>query len=97
MILYILSIMNKVITIKTDEATKKAAQQLAKEAGLTLSSLINSYLKQVVITRHIEINVPEVMTPKLEKQLLEIEKERAKGQISPGYDNPDDFIKALNS
>jgi len=89
--------MSKVITIKTDEETKKAAQQLARDAGLTLSSLINSYLKQVIVTRRIEIYAPERMTPKLEKLIEEVERERKTGEVSEAYDNADDFLTALKS
>jgi len=89
--------MSKVITIKTDDETKKAAQQLAKEAGITLSSLINSYLKQVIATRRIEIYAPEQMTPKLEKLIEQVEKDREAGQVSKPFDNPDDFLKDLKS
>ena len=89
--------MNKVITIKTDEATKKAAQELAKELGLTLNALINSYLKQVIITRHVELYAPELMTPKLEKLLEEAEASIKQGEVSRGYDNADDFLQDLRS
>jgi len=95
--MYILSIMSKVITIKTDDATKEAAQALAKDAGLTLSSLINSYLKQVIATRRIEIYAPEQMTPKLEKMIEQVEKERKRGEVSGPFDNVDDFLEALKS
>ena len=89
--------MNKVITIKTDAATKKEAQALAKEMGLTLSSLINSFLKQVIVTRRIELYAPEPVTAKLEKAIKAAEENRCQGEISPGYDNIEDFLKALKS
>ncbi len=59
--------------IKLDENIKRQAQEVAKSAGLTLSALINSYLTQVVATRHIELYAPEPMTPQLEALLTEIE------------------------
>ena len=89
--------MNKVITIKTDAATKKAAQELAKEMGLTLNSLINSYLKQVIVTRHVELYAPEPMTPKLEKLLKEAEEEIKRGGVSRAHDNIEDFLEDLHS
>ena len=89
--------MNKVITIKTDAATKKAAQELAKEMGLTLNSLINSYLKQVIVTRHVELYAPEPMTPKLEKLLKETEEEIKRGEVSRTHDNIEDFLEDLHS
>ena len=89
--------MNKIITIKTDAATKKAAQELARELGLTLNSLINSYLKQVIVTRHVELYAPEPMTPELERLLEEAEKSIERGEVSRDYDNIDDFIDDLKS
>ncbi|MCE7936330.1 hypothetical protein DYH10_00845 [Candidatus Saccharibacteria bacterium CPR2] len=95
--LCILGIMSKVITIKTDDETKRAAQQLARDAGITLSSLVNSYLKQIVATRRIEIYAPEQMTPKLESLIEQVERDRENGEISKPFDNVDDFLKELKS
>ncbi|MCA9349515.1 type II toxin-antitoxin system RelB/DinJ family antitoxin [Candidatus Saccharibacteria bacterium] len=89
--------MSQVITIKTDDDTKRAAQQLAKDAGITLSSLINSYLKQVVVTRHIEIYVPEPMSIGLEEKIAQVERDREDGQISSAFDNVEDFLQDLKS
>lgn len=87
--------MNTVISVKVDTATKHAAQEVAKSAGLNLSTLINAYLKQVVATRRIELYAPEVMTPSLQKAIAHIEKEIRGGKISPGYKHPKDFLAAL--
>ncbi len=89
--------MNTVISVKTDKETKKDAQEVAKSAGLTLSALINSYLRQVVATRRIELYAPESMTPGLEKMIAEVEAEISGGKISRGFTNSGDFLKALKS
>ncbi len=94
--MYTLSIMTKVITIKTDDETKKQAQAVAKDMGLTMSALINSYLKQIIATRRVEIYAPEQMTPKLEKLVGKIEKDIKAGNVSPPYDTAEDFLKALH-
>lgn len=86
-----------VITIKTDPETKKAAEDLAADAGLTLDELVNCYLKQVVATRHIDLRIPQKMTPKLEKLLGEAEADIKRGDVSGPYDNVEDFLKDLNS
>ena len=70
---YILSSMNTVISVKIDKDVKEAAQEVANSAGLTISTLVNSYLRQVAATRRIEIYSPEQMTPKLEKLIEEVE------------------------
>ena len=86
---------NTVITIKIDPETKKAAQELAVDAGLTLSGLVNSYLKQITATRHIDLLIPQKMTPKLEKLLDEAEREIATGQTIGPFSDADEAIKAL--
>ena len=86
---------NTVVTIKIDRETKKAAQELAADAGLTLSSLINSYLKQVTATRHIDLHIPQKMTPKLEKLLEEAEQDIAAGKTIGPFNNAEEMIKAL--
>lgn len=40
--------MNTVINIKTDIKIKRAAQRVAEDLGLSLSGVINSYLRQLV-------------------------------------------------
>ncbi len=87
--------MNTVISVKVDKATKEAAQEVAKSAGLNLSSLVNSYLKQVVATRRIELYAPEPMSPALEKMIASVEAEITAGKISKGYRRPEEFLSAL--
>lgn len=89
--------MKQVITVKTDADTKKAAQELAKDLGLTLNSLINSYLKQVVVTRKVELYAPERMTPKLEKLLEEAEEEIKQGQTFGPFDTVEEMRQSLES
>jgi addiction module RelB/DinJ family antitoxin len=80
--MYILCSMNTVISVKLDKDVKTTAQEVANSAGLTLSTLVNSYLRQVAATRRIELYSPEQMTPKLEKLIKEVESELKTGKIS---------------
>lgn len=89
--------MDRVITIKTDATTKKEAQALAKELGLTLSDLINDYLKQAVASRQANLHALGSTTPKLEQAIRQADKNRRSGRISRGYKRLDDFLKALKS
>jgi addiction module antitoxin, relB/dinJ family len=83
-------------SIKLDENIKRQAQEVAKSAGLTLSALINSYLTQVVATRHIELYAPEPMTPQLEALLTEIESSIATGDnLSKPFDSAEEFLADL--
>lgn len=85
-----------VISVKIDKDVKASAQEVAKSAGLTLSTLVNSYLRQVAATRRIEIYAPEPMTPKLEKLIAEVEAELKKGDTVGPFDNVDDFLAKLH-
>lgn len=88
--------MNKtVIKVTVDKEVKEAAQALAKSTGLSLSTLINAYLRQVVATRRIELHAPEEMTPKLEGLIAEVESEIAAGKASQLHKSTQDFLKAL--
>lgn len=86
-----------VISVKVDKQVKESAQEVAKSAGITLSTLVNAYLRQVVATRRIELYAPEQMTPHLEKLLDEVEAELSSGQASPKFTTADDFLADLKA
>ena len=92
--------MNKVIVnIKVDPETKKAAQVLAKDLGLTLSSLINAQLRQLVNRRQLVLDAPypdRPMTPKLEAELDQVYKEVELGDVSQPHTSLDNFLDDLN-
>jgi addiction module RelB/DinJ family antitoxin len=87
--------MNTVISVKVDKEVKESAREVAKSAGLTLSTLVNAYLRQVSATRRIELFAPEPMTPKLEKLIAAVEGELSAGKASKGFDNAQDFLADL--
>lgn len=86
---------NTVISVKIDQDVKDSAQEVAKSAGLTLSSLVNAYLRQVSATRRIELYAPEPMTPNLEKLIAEVEAELKDDKASKEFANVDDFLADL--
>lgn len=87
--------MDTVISVRTDTSVKNAAQQVAKSAGISLSTLINSYLRQIIATRRIELYAPEPMTPQLESLIATVESEIAGGKVSQQFSRVDDFITDL--
>lgn len=87
---------NTVISVKINRQVKESAQEVAKSAGLTLSTLVNAYLRQVVATRRIELFAPEQMTPELEGLIAEFEEDLKAGKISRPFDDVEDFIAELN-
>jgi addiction module RelB/DinJ family antitoxin len=94
---YILCSMKTVMSVKIEKDVKASAQEVAKSAGLSLSSLVNAYLRQVVATRRIEFYAPEPMTPKLEKFIAQVEKEISAGNTVGPFATADEFLRALHS
>jgi addiction module RelB/DinJ family antitoxin len=87
--------MNTVISVKVDKDVKASAQEVANSAGLTLSTLVNAYLRQIVATRRIELYAPEPMTPKLEMLIEEVEAELKSGKASKEFDSVEEFLADL--
>lgn len=87
--------MNTVISVKVDQDVKDSAQEVAKSVGLSLSTLVNAYLRQVSTTRRIELYAPEQMTPKLQRLIAEVEAELANGKTAGPFHTIEDFIADL--
>ena len=69
-----LSMNTAIINIKTEISTKKQAQQVASKLGLSLSALINAYLKEVIKTKRVEFSLDETPSPYLIKVLRQARK-----------------------
>ncbi len=65
--------MKTLISIKADRDVKISAQKLAKELGLSLSAVVNAYLKQFVRSRAVSFSTAPQMTPELENLLGPVE------------------------
>jgi addiction module RelB/DinJ family antitoxin len=87
--------MTTVVSLKLDQDIKDEATKLAKSVGLTLSSVINSYLTQIIASRRIELFAPEQMTPYLEELIGKVDKSISDGNLSKGFNNVEDFIADL--
>src|SRR3989339_1771816 len=61
--------MKTVINIKTDKDIKELAQKTAGDLGLSLSALINAYLRQFVRTKEAYFTLSPRMSPALENLL----------------------------
>jgi len=93
--MYILCSMKTVISVKLDKDVKDSAQEVAQSSGLTLSTLVNAYLRQVAATRRIELYAPEQMTPHLAELIAEVEAELKSGKVSKPFHSADEFLNDL--
>ena len=94
---YTLVYMNTaVVNIKIDPETKKAAQDVAEKMGVSLSSLIKSYLREVVKTKKTMLSATEEPSPYFIKMLKKAEEDIKTGRVSPVFDNAKDAIAWLD-
>ncbi len=90
--------MKTMINIKTDKEVKENAQELAKELGMPLSVVINSYLKQFIRNRSISFSVLPKMSAELERLLVGVEKDAKKGtNMSPAFSSAREMDEHLDS
>ncbi len=91
--------MTTVINVKTSPKVKKAAQHLASELGLSLSAVVNGYLRQFVRDKEVYFSKAPKMKPQLEALLDEIHGDIARGKnFSPALSSPKeirDYLRAL--
>ena len=82
------------INIRTDEKRKKLATAILKEMGLDMSSAIQLFLQQVIITKSIPFPIRTVngFTPAFEEAVLAAEHEDS----SEAFETADDAIAFLH-
>ena len=87
-----------VINIKTDPQVKKQAQSVAAELGISLSGLINGFLKDLIKTKTVKFSAnDEIPSEYMIKALKESERDIKRGRISPAFNNIDEEIAWLNN
>lgn len=85
------------ILIKTDPQIKASAQTIAEKMGLSLTSVINRYLKHFITTETITFSTrDEEPSEYLLESLRKSDEDIKKGRVSPGFKNAKDAINWLN-
>lgn len=76
------------MSIKTDKKLKDQAQKIAKNMGFPLGTLLNAYMRQLVINKVVYFSSQPTyfMSDYLESELTDIEKDIVENKnISPGF------------
>ena len=90
--------MKTMINIKADKEVKESAQEVARELGMPLSTVINAFLKDFIRSRSIAFSATPQMTPYLEEVLGVVEKDIKKGKkLSPVLFTSEDVSDYLDS
>ena len=83
-----------VIITKTEPDVKTKAQKIARELGISLSSMINAYLKQVVRTKRVSYYLEEP-SDYLVQAIKRAEADYKKGKTSPIFKSGEESVKWL--
>ena len=86
-----------VINIKTDKDLKTEIKKVASDLGISVSALINGYLKQVVRSQKVIFTIEEKPSKYLIEAIKQARKERKEGKSSPVFDKAEDAIKWLDN
>jgi len=83
------------IYIRTEPETKKQAKIVAREIGMSLSTLLNTFLKQVIRTKKVEFSINEEPSEYLINAIKRARENRKQGKGSPIFANIEDDLKWL--
>lgn len=89
--------MKTLINIRTDREVKTRAQQVAKQIGIPLSTIINAYLKQFSREQRVDFALPLRPNKKTAALLRQADEDYKKGRnISPVFERAEDAIAYLH-
>lgn len=84
------------VLIKIDPQVKAKAQKTAEKMGLSLTSVINRYLKHFIATETITFSTQdEIPNANLIKTIKQAEKDRKAGKASPIFRTGEEAVKWL--
>jgi len=87
-----------VLNVKINKDLKDSAREVAHDLGLSLSVIVNSYLRRLVDERRIEFVAHPIPNKETQKLLAEIDKDIKEGKNLVGpFGNAKDAVKFLHS
>ena len=90
--------MKTIINIKADKEVKERAQEVARELGLPLSTVINAYLRQFIRNKEVRFFIEGDLKPKIKRRLDRLHKDvREVKNLSPVFHNAKEMDTYLNS
>lgn len=88
--------MKTTTSIKLDKDIKDQASALARELGLSLSSVVNATLKKFVNERRVVLSVSPEFNKKTEESFLKMREDIKKNKnLSKTYNSSKELFKAL--
>ncbi len=86
-----------VVNFKTDPMVKKQVQKKAYNLGLSLSAVMNLYLRKFLTARSVDFSDVQLQpTPYLKRMLRQSEKDEKAGKLSPRFSSVEESLVWLN-
>lgn len=85
-----------IVNVKVDPVVKRKAQKVAGEMGLSLSALVNGFLKHLIKTKTVTFSASEEPTPYLLRALKESKEDVKAGRVV-SFQNPKDALTYLDT
>ena len=86
-----------VINVRTNARIKSQAQDIAEKLGLSLSAVINAYLKQLIRVKSVSFSLEEQPSDFLLQSLAESKEDIKNGYVSPAFTDADEALKWLKT
>ena len=86
-----------VINIKTDPKLKQELKAVAKELGLSVGAIMNSYMRDLVRERRVVFSAPPALNQRTRRLLESIDKDIRAGKNASGPFSLDEAITHLRS
>lgn len=84
---------NSAIYIKTARETKEKAKAVADELGLSLSAILNGYLKQLIKTKTVTFSsLDEIPNEATRAAIKQAEVDYKKGNTSPAFKSGEEAV-----
>jgi len=84
------------LTVKMDKKIKEAGQEVARNLGFSLGTLVNAYVKDLIRKKEVHFEEAYVPSDYLKRIIAESKKEFDSGKL-PIYKNMKEAIKSLRS
>ena len=88
--------MKTTMHIKVDKDIKEKSAKIARNLGLSLSTIVNASLRNFMKTETFSVSTAEKMTPYMESWLAEIEEDRKTGKNFSGpFETTEELMRHL--
>jgi len=85
-----------IVNVKVNPIVKREAQKVAEKMGLSLSALVNGFLKHLIKTKTVTFTASEEPTPYLLRALRESKEDIKAGRVT-SFKNPKDALTYLDT